>query len=272
MEWVGDPEAWVALATLTALEIVLGIDNIIFISILVGRLPAQQRQRARVLGLSLAMGSRIALLLCLTWVMGLTEPLFGLLGREISGRDLILILGGLFLLGKSTHEIHASLEGEEEDHAAAGTAGLAMTLVQIALIDVVFSLDSVITAVGMAEQLAVMVLAVVIAVVIMMVAARGIGEFVDRHPTIRILALSFLILIGVGLLGEGLGLHIPKGYIYFAMAFSVGVEMLNMRMRARRAARTVRLHKPLREEPAGGEAAARETAALGDTPPAGDGT
>lgn len=236
MDWVSDPEAWISLATLTALEIVLGIDNIIFISILVGRVAAHQRQRARVLGLGLAMGTRILLLLCLSWVMGLTDPLFTVLAREISGRDLILIVGGLFLLAKSTHEIHGTLEGGgEEKGGTAVSAGMTATLVQIALIDIVFSLDSVITAVGMADYLAVMVLAVVIAVLIMMVAARSIGEFVERHPTIRMLALSFLLLIGVALVADGLDLHIPKGYIYFAMAFSVGVEMLNLRLRARRA-------------------------------------
>jgi predicted tellurium resistance membrane protein TerC len=248
MEWIADPQAWIALATLTALEIVLGIDNIIFISILVGRLPANRRQRARTIGLTLAMGTRIALLLSLAWVMGLTEPLFAVLGRPVSGRDLILILGGLFLLAKSTHEIHASLEGPEGGVGVGfGTAGFTATLVQIAVIDIVFSLDSVITAVGMAEHLAVMVLAVVIAVLIMMVAARTIGEFVDRHPTIKMLALSFLILVGVALLGEGLAFHVPKAYIYFAMAFSVAVEMLNLRVRSRRAG-TVRLHKPIRED------------------------
>lgn len=236
MDWVSDPEAWISLATLTALEIVLGIDNIIFISILVGRVAAHQRQRARGLGLGLAMGTRILLLLCLSWVMGLTDPLFTVLAREISGRDLILIVGGLFLLAKSTHEIHGTLEGGgEEKGGTAVSAGMTATLVQIALIDIVFSLDSVITAVGMADYLAVMVLAVVIAVLIMMVAARSIGEFVERHPTIRMLALSFLLLIGVALVADGLDLHIPKGYIYFAMTFSVGVEMLNLRLRARRA-------------------------------------
>jgi len=237
MELLFDPQAWIALVTLTALEIVLGVDNIIFISILVGRLPEHQRQRARTLGLAFAMLTRIGLLLSLAWVMTLTEPLFTipLLGKDISGRDLILIGGGLFLLWKSVHEIHNSLEGEEEAHAAAGVrAGFAAVIVQIAIIDIVFSLDSVITAVGMVDQVSIMVLAIVIAVGVMMVAARTIGEFVDRHPTVKMLALSFLTIVGVALIAEGWDLHIPKGYIYFAMAFSVGVEMLNIRMRSRR--------------------------------------
>jgi predicted tellurium resistance membrane protein TerC len=247
MEWLSDPQAWIALATLTALEIVLGIDNIIFISILVGRVPGERRNRARVIGLALAMITRIALLLCLTWVMSLTSTLFAVLGQEISGRDLILIFGGLFLLGKSTHEIHNSLEGEEESAKSKAVASFAGVLVQIAIIDIVFSLDSVITAVGLANNIEVMVIAIVISVGVMMFSARAIGDFVDGHPTIKMLALSFLILVGVALLGEGFGLHIPKGYIYFAMAFSVGVEMLNLRIRARSAA-PVRLHKPLTED------------------------
>jgi predicted tellurium resistance membrane protein TerC len=235
MEWLFDPEAWIALVTLTALEVVLGVDNIIFISILAGRLPEAQRPRARMLGLGFAMFTRIGLLLSLTWVMTLTEPLFSVIGREISGRDLILIGGGLFLLWKSVHEIHNSLEGEEDEHAAAAVrAGFAAVIVQIAIIDMVFSLDSVITAVGMVDQVAIMVLAIVAAVGVMMFAAGPIGEFVDRHPTVKMLALSFLILVGVALIAEGWDYHIPKGYIYFAMAFSVGVEMLNIRMRARR--------------------------------------
>jgi predicted tellurium resistance membrane protein TerC len=235
MEWLFDPEAWIALVTLTALEVVLGVDNIIFISVLVGRLPEEQRPQARTLGLAFAMFTRIALLLSLTWVMTLTEPLFSIAGREISGRDLILVGGGLFLLWKSVHEIHGSLEGEEEEHAtAAARAGVAAVIVQIAIIDIVFSLDSVITAIGMVDQVPIMVLAIVAAIGVMMFAARPIGEFVDRHPTVKMLALSFLILIGVALVAEGGGYHIPKGYIYFAMAFSVAVEMLNIRMRARR--------------------------------------
>ncbi len=235
MEWLTDPQAWIALVTLTALEIVLGVDNIIFISILVGRLPEAQRQRARVLGLGFAMFSRIALLLSLAWVMTLTEPLFSI-GKDISGRDLILIGGGLFLLWKSVHEIHNSLEGEADapTTAAAVRAGFAAVIAQIAIIDIVFSLDSVITAVGMVDEVPIMVLAIVIAVGVMMFSARAIGEFVDRHPTVKMLALSFLILVGMALVAEGWGYPIPKGYIYFAMAFSVVVEMLNIRVRARR--------------------------------------
>jgi len=235
MDWLFDPQAWIALVTLTALEIVLGVDNIIFISIVVGRLPEAQRPLARTLGLGFAMFTRIALLLSLVWVMTLTEPLFSIIGREISGRDLILIGGGLFLLWKSVHEIHNALEGEEEEHAAAAMrAGFAAVIVQIAIIDIVFSLDSVITAVGMVEQVPIMVIAIVAAVGVMMFAAGPIGEFVDRHPTVKMLALSFLILVGVALIAQGWDYHIPKGYIYFAMAFSVGVEVLNIRMRSRR--------------------------------------
>ncbi|MCY9812742.1 TerC family protein [Aeromonas caviae] len=232
LEWIADPSAWVALATLTLLEIVLGIDNIIFISILVGRLPEAQRQKARILGLGLAMGTRILLLLSLAWVMRLTEPLFTVLGEAISGRDLILLVGGLFLIAKSTHEIHQSLEGAaEEASVVSKTAGFLSTLVQIAILDIIFSLDSVITAVGMADHVPVMVLAIIIAVGVMMFAAKAIGDFVDTHPTIKMLALSFLILVGVALMAEGLDLHIPKGYIYFAMAFSLVVEMINIRLR-----------------------------------------
>lgn len=247
-EWIYLPEAWVALATLTALEIVLGIDNIIFLSILVGRLPEHQRQRARQIGLALAMGTRIALLLALAWIMKLVDPWFTILAQEISGRDLILIGGGLFLLAKSTMEIHNSLEGVEEDHSAAAKAGASfmMIVVQIAIIDIVFSLDSVITAVGMAEHVPVMVLAIVIAVAVMMVAAKSIGDFVDKHPTIKMLALSFLMVVGVALVGEGFDMHVPKGYIYFAMAFSLAVEMINLRMRAK--AKPVELHKRISEE------------------------
>ncbi|MGQ7273045.1 TerC family protein [Marinobacter sp. V034] len=231
MSWVNDPQAWIALATLTLLEIVLGIDNIIFISILVGRLPEHQRNKGRVIGLGLAMITRILLLLSLAWVMTLTAPLFVVLEQEISGRDLILILGGLFLLGKSVHEIHNSLETEEGSAKVAAVASFGAILAQIAVIDIVFSLDSVITAVGMADHVAVMIIAVMIAVGVMMLAAKPIGDFVDSHPTIKMLALSFLILVGVALLGEGFDMHIPKGYIYFAMAFSFGVEILNLRVR-----------------------------------------
>ena len=249
MVWMAEPEAWIALLTLTVLEIVLGVDNIIFISILVGRLPDTQRHRARTLGLALAMVSRLVLLLSITWVMRLTEPIFTLFFNAISGRDLILIVGGLFLLGKSTHEIHNSLEGPGKDAQQIKTVSFAGILIQIAILDIVFSLDSVITAVGLARHVQVMVIAVVISVLVMMASARALGAFVDRHPTIKMLALSFLILVGFTLLGEGLDLHIPKGYVYFAMAFSVAVEMLNLRMRARREveAHPVQLHKPIQE-------------------------
>lgn len=247
-EWLMDPSAWMALATLTLLEIVLGIDNIIFISILVSKLPPEQRQRARVLGLAGAMVTRVLLLLSLAWVMRLTTPLFSIMNEAISGRDLILIIGGLFLLAKSTHEIHGSLEGDEEESSVkTGAAhGFMATLVQIAILDIVFSLDSVITAVGMASHVPVMVLAIMIAVGVMMFAAKAIGDFVDTHPTIKMLALSFLILVGVALIAEGFDLHIPKGYIYFAMAFSLGVEMLNIRLRKSSQA-AVKLHKSLNE-------------------------
>jgi predicted tellurium resistance membrane protein TerC len=244
-DWIASPEAWIALATLTALEIVLGVDNIIFISVLVGRLPAEQRQRARVIGLALAMLTRIALLLSLAWMMRLTSPLFDVWTFKVTGRALILIGGGLFLLYKAVMEIHNSLEGaEHEAGAAAGAAGasFAGVLIQIAIIDIVFSLDSVITAVGMADNVTVMVLAILAAVAVMMFAAKPIGDFVDAHPTIKMLALSFLILVGVALIGEGFGMHIPKGYIYFAMAFSVVVEMLNLRLRKKR--EPMKLHKP----------------------------
>lgn len=247
MEWISNPEAWVALATLTALEIVLGIDNIIFISVLVGRLPEHQRNKGRVIGLALAMIARILLLLSLTWIMRLTAPLFEIFEREISGRDLILILGGLFLLWKSTHEIHNSLAGEEGHGGAKGTATFTSVMIQIAIIDIVFSLDSVITAVGLAKDLAVMVIAIVIAVGVMMVSAKALGEFVDKNPTVKMLALSFLILVGFALVAEGWDLHIPKGYIYFAMAFSVIVEMLNLRIRKRKKEKPVKLRKKIVE-------------------------
>ena len=254
MAWLTSPEAWIALFSLTALEIVLGVDNIIFISILVGRLAPEQRQQARVIGLALAMVMRIALLLSLAWMMRLTDPLFTIMSRGVSWRDLILIGGGLFLLAKSVMEIHNSLEGEShEGPEAPRGANFYATLVQIAIIDIVFSLDSVITAVGMVSEVPVMVLAIVIAVGIMMFAAKPIGDFVDAHPTIKMLALSFLILIGVALVGEGLTLHIPKGYIYFAMAFSVGVEMLNLRLRGAR--QPIKLRKELDENRPGDDSA-----------------
>ena len=245
-EWIANPEAWIALLTLTLLEIVLGIDNIIFITILVSRVEKEKRNKARVLGLSIAMVMRILLLLSIAWIMGLTQPLFQILGKAFSGRDLILTLGGLFLIAKSTHEIHASLELEEESVKKKVPPGFLSVLIQIALLDVVFSLDSVITAVGLAEEIIVMIIAIILAVLVMMVAAKAIGDFVDEHPTIKMLALSFLILVGVSLLGDGFDFHIPKGYIYFAMAFSVGVEFLNLKVRERRR-KPVKLHKQFKE-------------------------
>lgn len=236
--WLASPEAWVALLTLTVMEVVLGIDNIVFISILVDRLPVAERPRARFLGLAFAMVTRILLLLCITWVMQLKEPLFALLGHEVSGKDLILILGGLFLLAKSTKEIHHKVEGQDESHSATpGRAALGAILVQIAILDLVFSLDSVITAVGMVDHVMVMVIAVLISVGFMMVFAGTVSDFISRHPTVKILALSFLLLIGTTLIAEGFHLHFQKGYVYFAMAFSVFVEMLNIRSANKRKAR-----------------------------------
>lgn len=235
MEWIASPEAWVALATLTLLEIVLGVDNIIFISILVGRLPEAERQRARILGLGFAMGTRILLLLLITWIMRLQLPLFTLFETDISGRDLILFGGGLFLLAKATLEIHNSLEGQEHGEHKVRVSSFLSVIIQIGIIDIVFSLDSVITAVGMAEHVPVMVIAIVLAVGVMMFAAGAIGRFVDDHPTVKMLALSFLVLVGMALIAESADLHIPKAYIYFAMAFSVVVEMLNLRIRRRQA-------------------------------------
>ncbi len=249
MDWLSDPNAWVALATLTALEIVLGVDNIIFISILAGKLPKEQQNRARRLGLALAMGMRILLLLSLAWVVRLTDPLFTVFGEGISGRDLILLVGGLFLIAKATHEIHDKLEGEEGHGSARVAASFMSVIIQIMLLDIVFSLDSVITAIGMADDIGVMITAVVIAVGFMMFSARAVGDFVERHPTVKILALSFLLMIGVSLIAEGLDFHIPKGYIYFAMAFSVGVEILNQRVRGTRAA-AVKLRRPYTEDTA----------------------
>jgi predicted tellurium resistance membrane protein TerC len=235
MDLLLDPQAWIAFVTLTALELVLGIDNIVFITILVDRLPRERRELARRLGLGLAMFMRIALLLTLAWLVGLTAPLFSVLGEEISGRDLILIAGGLFLLWKATGEIHGLMEGEEDEAGRPVAATFGAILAQIAVIDLVFSLDSIITAVGMVNEIPVMVAAVVAAVMLMMVAAGPIGRFVSRHPTVKMLALSFLVMIGMALVADGLDFHVPKGYIYFAMAFSVGVEMLNLRMRAKNA-------------------------------------
>jgi predicted tellurium resistance membrane protein TerC len=234
MELLTDPQAWIAFATLTALELVLGIDNIIFISILIDRLPPARRELARRIGLFLAMFMRIALLLVLAWIVGLTAPLFTVLGDEFSGRDLILIAGGVFLLWKATGEIHGLLEGDEEDDERRMAATFAGILVQIAVIDLVFSLDSIITAVGMVDEIPVMIAAVIASVLLMMIAAGPIGRFVSRHPTVKMLALSFLIMVGMALVADGFGFHVPKGYLYFAMAFSVGVEILNLRMRAKR--------------------------------------
>jgi predicted tellurium resistance membrane protein TerC len=235
MDWLSDPQIWIALATLTFLEIVLGVDNIIFISILSGKLPVDQQPRARRVGLLGALFTRIALLFSLAWIIRLTAPWFTLIGHEISGRDLILILGGLFLIGKSTYEIHDKLEGDEGHASRRVAASFASVILQIMLLDVVFSLDSVITAVGMVDELWVMIAAVVISVAIMMVSAEPISAFVHRHPTVKMLALAFLLLIGVSLFLEGFDQHIPKGYTYFAMGFSVFVEMINLRLRRRTA-------------------------------------
>ncbi|RJQ46174.1 MAG: TerC family protein [Nitrospiraceae bacterium] len=243
MEWITDPQSWIALATLTALEIVLGVDNIVFISILAGKLPEHQRPKARLIGLALAMLTRILLLFSLSWLMSLTKPVFSVLSNEISGRDIILITGGLFLLGKSTLEIHDKLEGEEGHSSTRAAAGFTGVIIQIMFLDIIFSLDSVITAIGMANQLVIMVAAVVIAVIFMMAAAGRVSSFIEQHPTVKVLALSFLLLIGVALIADGLDLHIPKGYIYFSMAFSLFVEMLNIRLR-RRTVPPVKLRQP----------------------------
>jgi len=242
--WMSSADGWIALATLTVLEIVLGIDNIVFISILAGKLKPEQRARARTLGLGLAMGTRILLLLSITWVMSLTTPIITI-GKDISGRDLILLIGGLFLIAKSTHEIHDKLEGADTHGSGRAAASFGAVLVQIALLDIVFSLDSVITAVGMAEHVGVMIIAVILAVGVMLFSAAPISDFVERHPTVKMLALSFLLLIGVSLLGEGLDQHIPKGYIYFAMGFSIFVEMINLRVRGR--SKPVHLHQSYTE-------------------------
>ena len=231
MDWISDPQIWIGLLTLTALEVVLGIDNIIFISILAGKLPAGQRKSARQWGLGLALVMRVLLLLSLSWIMGLTTPLVSISRFDVSGRALILVLGGLFLIAKSTREIHLKLEGEGESAVTGVGVSFASVLTQIVLLDIVFSLDSVITAVGMVDQIGVMIAAVIIAIAMMMIFAGGISAFIDRHPTLKMLALSFLLLIGVNLIGEGLGFHIPKGYTYFAMGFSFAVEMLNLKLR-----------------------------------------
>ena len=235
MELLTDPQAWIAFGTLTLLEIILGVDNVVFISILAGRLPEAQRARARAVGLGLAMFIRILLLLSISWVIGLTAPLFTAVGQEISGRDLILLVGGLFLLGKSTHEVHGQLEGDEDRASStAAAASFGAVIVQILLLDIIFSLDSVITAVGMADDVSIMVAAVVVAVGFMFIFAGTVSRFVEKHPTVKMLALSFLLLIGVGLIAERFDVHIPKGYIYFAMAFSLFVEMLNLKLRKSR--------------------------------------
>ena len=246
MEWIADPQIWIAFLTLFALEVVLGIDNIIFISILAGKLPLEQQGRARTIGLALAMVMRILLLISIAWIARLTDPLFALLGFELSGRDLILLVGGLFLIAKSTFEIHDKLEGEEGHKSSKVKARFGAVLVQIALLDIVFSLDSVITAVGMVDQVAVMVAAVIAAVLVMMFFAGPVSRFVDKHPTIKVLALSFLILIGTSLVAEGLHFHIPKGYVYFAMAFSVAVEMINLKVRP--PVEPVKLHQRVTED------------------------
>jgi predicted tellurium resistance membrane protein TerC len=237
MQWLTDPEIWIGLLTLTALEIVLGIDNVVFISILSGKLPAASQNRARQWGLTLAMGMRVLLLLSLSWMMGLTRPLFSVFDFDVTGRALILFFGGLFLLAKSTREIHNRMQNADERTRPLAAPSLAAVLVQIALIDIVFSFDSVITAVGMVNEIPVMIAAVIISVALMMVFAASISNFIDRHPTLKMLALSFLLLIGVNLIGEALGYHIPKGYTYFAMGFSVMVEMFNLRIRKPKSAR-----------------------------------
>jgi predicted tellurium resistance membrane protein TerC len=245
MDWLTDSQGWIAFATLLGLEIVLGVDNIIFISILAGKLPAEQQSKARYVGLALAMLIRIALLFSLSWVIGLKEPLFSVFGHAISGRDLILILGGLFLIAKSTHEIHGKLEGVEGESSAGVKSSFTSVIIQILLLDIVFSLDSVITAVGMVEDISIMISAVVVAVIFMMIFAAPISNFVERHPTIKMLALSFLLLIGFTLVAEGWGFHIPKGYIYVAMAFSVFVEILNLQLRK---SKPVKLHESYVDE------------------------
>jgi predicted tellurium resistance membrane protein TerC len=247
MDWLMDPQAWIGLVTLTVLEIVLGIDNIVFISILTAKLPPAQQPSARRNGLLLALVSRIVLLFSLSWVIGLTAPLFSLFGHSISGRDLVLIIGGLFLVAKSTHEIHDKLEGHTGAQSAKVAPSYKAILLQILVLDIVFSLDSVITAVGMVKEIGVMVTAVILAVGFMLLFAGAISAFVDRHPTVKMLALSFLLMIGVMLIADGFGQHIPKGYIYFAMAFSVFVETLNIR--AHRKTEPVKLHQPYAEEP-----------------------
>jgi predicted tellurium resistance membrane protein TerC len=250
MDWLTDPQIWIAFVTLFALEVVLGIDNIIFISILAGKLPPDEQPRARTLGLGLALGTRILLLLSLAWLAKLTEPLISISRYALSGRDLVLLIGGLFLIAKSTFEIHDKLESQEGHRSAGVRASFTAVLIQIAILDIVFSLDSVITAVGMVDQVPVMIAAVIASILVMMLFAGAVSGFVERHPTIKILALSFLILIGTSLVAEGLHFHIPKGYVYFAMAFSVGVEMINLRLRGR-AAQVVHLRNRVSETDGG---------------------
>ncbi len=241
-DWFSDPQAWVSLLTLTLLEIVLGVDNIIFISILAGKLPADQQGKARGIGLSLALITRVLLLCSIFLLTKLTTPLFTLFSHGVSGKDLVLIVGGLFLIGKSTHEMHGSLEGDEHGKGSAGKASLGAIVAQIVVIDIVFSLDSVITAVGMAQQIGVMIAAVILAMIVMLFASKSISDFVNQRPTVKMLALSFLLLIGVVLVADGFGQHVSKGYIYFAMAFSFAVEMLNLKLRAK-ASKPVELRK-----------------------------
>jgi predicted tellurium resistance membrane protein TerC len=242
MEWLGDPQIWLSLLTLTALEVVLGIDNLVFIAVLVGKLPKADQPRARNLGIIMALVPRLLLLLAIAWVIGLTEPLFELFGRGFSGRDIILFAGGLFLLYKATHEIHTSLEGDEGEASARVRARMAAVVTQITLLNLVFSIDSIVTAIGMANEIWVMAVAIILSMLVMLLAARPVGNFVERHPTVKMLALSFLLLIGVSLVADGMHQHIPKGYIYFAMAFSVFVEMINLRARAK--AKPVALRHP----------------------------
>ncbi len=246
MDWITDPQAWIAFITLVSLELVLGVDNVIFISILASKLPVAEQSKARRTGLALAVISRILLLFSLSWIIGLTEPIFEVFGLEVSGRDLILLLGGLFLMGKATYEIHEKLEGVEGHSSDHVKASFTSVIIQVLLLDVVFSLDSVITAVGMVDELAIMIAAVIIAAAVMIISADPIGDFVERHPTIKMLALSFLLLIGFTLVVEGIHQHIPKGYIYFAMGFSVFVEMLNLRLRKSRD--PIKLHQPYAED------------------------
>ena len=247
MDWISDPNAWIALSTLTLLEIVLGIDNIIFVAILAERVEKSKRAKARQVGLTLAVGVRVLLLLSIVWIMGLTAPLFAVLGHDVSGHDMILIAGGMFLLFKSTREIHHKLEGDESTRGGAeAAASFASVIVQITLLDIVFSLDSVITAVGMVSHVPVMIAAIVVAVLVMMLCAGAISNFIDKHPSLKMLALSFLIVVGTVLIAEAFDVHVPKGYVYFAMAFSLGVEAINIRMRTAMARKEGKDHEPVK--------------------------